>query len=392
MGRGNAVVGQSGGATAVINQTLIGIIKQSMAEEDIDKILGMRNGILGLVNDELTDLTGLSASDIELLGQTPSSALGSCRYKLQDSDIPSILETLERHNIKYFFLIGGNDSAETSLRISKLAQERNMDLRAIALPKTIDNDLPCMDHTPGYGSVATFIAGATQEAGKDTEAMKLADPIKIIEVKGRNSGWTVASSALAKKDKFDAPHLIYFPEKPFNEAKFIKDVKRVYDDIGYCVIVVAETIRNTEGRLVGERTEGITKDSFGHPYVDSAAAALCRLVEGKLKLRARFDKPGTLQNSSIRYVSPVDQQEAQMAGKEAVLLAVAGKTDVIVTLERESSDPYKCVAGHVPIEKIAGIEKYLPDNFINADENFVTQDYIDYATPLIGKLPTFIRL
>ncbi len=392
MSKGNLVVGQSGGATAVINQTLVGIIRQAQAEEKINRILGMRFGILGLIEKNFVDLTDMTEEQLLQLEQTPSAALCSCRYKLQDSENDTLLDAIEKNGINYFTLIGGNDSAETALHISKLAQARNIDLSAVALPKTIDNDLPCMDHTPGYGSVATFIGASTQEAGRDTEAMQQADPIKIIEVKGRNSGWTVASSALGKRSKFDAPHLIYFPERPFDEDTFVEDVTKVYKDIGYCVIVIAETLKDKTGRLVGERKEGITRDPFGHAYVDSAAACLCRLIEGKLGVRARYDKPGTLQNSSIRYISPVDQAEAQMCGKKAVSLAAGGKTDVIVTLERESDNPYKCTTGYVPIEKIAGIEKYMPENYINEAGNFITQDYIDYAKPLIGKIPEFIRL
>lgn len=392
MMRGNLLVGQSGGCTAVINQTLAGVIEEARRQKNIASCLGMRNGIEGVLRNTFVTLDDLTRDDMTRLKNTPSSALGSCRYKITDADCAGILKRFKQKNIRYLLLVGGNDTALTSLTLSEYAQKNNYPLQVIALPKTIDNDLPCMDHTPGYGSNARFIAYTTQEAGKDTEAMRLVDPIKIIEVMGRNSGWLVAAAALGKKSPKDAPHLLYFPERPFDMQSFLADVTAVYEKIGYAVVVMSETVRDKDGRRIGERTEGVTKDRFGHPYVDSVGAILSRAVEAKLGVRARFDKPGTIQRMSMPYISPVDQREAYAVGKKAVQLAVQGKTGVIVTLERVSNDPYRVKTGYVPVGHIAGIEKYLPASFINKKGNFVTKKFIDYARPLVGELPDFIRL
>ena len=392
MRKANLLVGQSGGCTAVINQTLAGVIEAARHDSSIGYLWGMRYGVQGLLKNAFIDLGTLNKKERISLRQTPSSALGSCRYKIGDKECNVIFKRLKRSNIRYLLLIGGNDTAQTLLRIAQHAQEKNYELYAIAIPKTIDNDLPCMDHTPGYGSAATFVASITQEAGRDTEAMKYVDPVKIIEVMGRNSGWLVAAAALGKRSIYDAPHLLYFPERSFNERQFVHDVEHVYRRIGYVVMVVSETIRDRRSRRIGERKAGIRKDSFGHQYVEGAAAKLCRLVERKLKIRARFDKPGTIQRMSMRYISPVDQREAYMVGTQGVRLAMRGKSGIIVTLRRISHRPYRCTTGYVPIEKIAGVERYVPRNFINTKGNFVTKAFIDYARPLVGTLPNFVRL
>jgi 6-phosphofructokinase 1 len=392
MKKGNVLVGQSGGCTAVINQTLAGVIEESISNKAISKVFGMRSGIVGLLKDDLVDLTRLSKKEIALLKETPSSALGSCRHKLSDEECDTILKNLKKHNIHYFLLIGGNDTAMTTVRVAEYARENGYELNAIAVPKTIDNDLPFMDHTPGYGSAATFIACTTQEAGKDTESMRLVDPIKIIEVMGRNSGWLVAASALGKRDTKDAPHLMYFPEHPFSTDQFLSDVEDVYKRIGYCVVIISETIRDAHGRRIGERKEGITKDSFGHLYLSSAAAQLAELTESKLGVRARYEKPGSIQRMSMNYISRVDQKEAWLVGARAVKLAVKGESEVMVTLERISNAPYRFAMGSVPAVKIAGVEKYMPKSFFNAKKNFVTKAFYDYALPLVGDLPHFVRL
>jgi 6-phosphofructokinase 1 len=392
MTKPNLIVGQSGGCTPVINQTLAGIIEESKKQKSIGKVFGMRNGIVGLLKDQVIDLTLLNKKTTDALKQTPSSALGSCRHKLSDAECAMILKKIKKHHIRYFLLIGGNDTAMTTVRVAEYAREHGYDLYAIAVPKTIDNDLPFMDHTPGYGSAATFVACTTQEAGKDTEAMRLVDPIKIIEFMGRNSGWLVAASALGKRGPKDAPHLIYFPEHAFDTHQFLSDVERVYKKIGYCVAVISETIRDKNGRRIGERSFGITKDSFGHQYLDSAAARLTEMVEKKLGVRARYEKPGSIQRMSMNYISPVDQREAFRVGQKAVQLALKGHSEVMVTLERRSQKPYRFGMSYVDAKKIAGVEKYLPKSFINKEHNFVTKAFINYASPLVGPLPDFVRL
>jgi len=392
MAIGNLLVGQSGGCTAVINQSLLGIIETARTQRAIGNVWGMRNGILGVLNNKYVDLSRLNSKERVQLGQTPSSALGSCRHKMSDTDCNLIVAKMKKKNIRYFLLIGGNDTAQTSKRIAEHARAQHYEINVIAVPKTIDNDLPCMDHTPGNGSAAQFIASTTQEAGLDTEAMKYVDPIKIIEVMGRNSGWLVAAAALAKRSKYDAPHLVYFPERAFRVDEFVTDVTRVYKQIGYAVIIISETIRDHKNRRIGERTTGINKDSFGHKYVEGTAARLCEIAENALGVRARFDKPGTIARMSMAYISAVDQREAYAVGKKAVQLAVNGESEVMVTLKRSSKKPYRCTTGMVSVDRVAGVEKYLPSNFINTRGNFVTKAFLDYARPLTGPLPTFLRL
>ncbi|MBU1863681.1 MAG: 6-phosphofructokinase [Candidatus Omnitrophica bacterium] len=392
MEKGNLLVGQAGGCTAVINQSLVGIIETAKKSHAVEHVIGMRNGILGVLRETFFSLDTFDKKTLMLLKNTPSSALGSCRYKLKNKDYKAVLASLKKQNVHYLLLIGGNDTAQTCLQIAYYAREKGYPLSVVAVPKTIDNDLPCMDHTPGYGSAATFVACATQEAGKDTEAMKDVDPVKIIEVMGRNSGWLVAAAALGKRCEEDAPHLLYFPERPFDENRFLDDVKKVYDRIGYVVVVVSETIRDAQKSRIGAKKSGIIADLFGHQYVEGTAVKLCQLVEKKLKLRARFDKPGTIQRMSMNYISPTDRREAYMVGEEAVRLAVKGTSGIMVTLERILQKPYRCRVGSVKIEKIAGVEKYLPNYFINRKGNFVTKAFYDYALPLVGELPTFIRL
>jgi 6-phosphofructokinase 1 len=392
MSKANLIIGQSGGCTPVINQTLAGVIDEAKRQKKIGKVLGMKNGIVGLLQDTIIDLSKLGKKITNGLKRTPSSALGSCRHKLSDKECAVVLRQLQDNNIRYFLLIGGNDTAMTTVRVAEYAHAHGYELNTIAVPKTIDNDLPFMDHTPGYGSAATFVASVTQEAGKDTEAMRLVDPVKIIEFMGRNSGWLVAASALGKKEPGDAPHLIYFPERPFNTAQFLDDVQRVYSKVGYCIVIISETIRDKHGRRIGERNSGIIRDSFGHQYLDSAASRLAEMVEKKIGIRARYEKPGSIQRMSMNYISPVDQHEAYRVGQKAVQLAVGGHSEVMVTLERRSQRPYRFGMGYIPASKIAGNEKYLPKSFINKQGNFVTKAFLDYARPLVGPLPDFIRL
>ncbi|MDD5085460.1 MAG: diphosphate--fructose-6-phosphate 1-phosphotransferase [Candidatus Omnitrophica bacterium] len=388
-----AIVGQSGGCTAVINASLAGIIDGVKSGRSVGSLYGAWHGIEGILEESFTDLLKQPASIVKALRATPSSALGSCRHKLTEREADKAVSIFRKHGVTVLFLIGGNDTAETALTVSRHAKSRNYSLRTVVVPKTIDNDLPVTDHTPGYGSAARFIAQATQEAGLDTEAMRRVDPVKIIEVMGRDSGWLVASSVLGKKSDREAPHLLYFPERPFDKRKFIGDTERVLGKNGFAVIVVSETIRDSSGRRVGEKEEGVLKDGFGHPYMESAAAKLVRWVEESLKVRARYDKPGTILRMSIPYISSVDQSEAYRAGKEAVRLALRGENEIMVTFVRASDRPYFCRMGKVHVSEIAGKEKKLPASFISQSGTFVTDKFRKYAMPLIGKpLASFANL
>lgn len=381
--RGRLIVGQSGGTTSVVNSSLRGVIEQALAEERVTGVLGMVEGIEGLLEGRVVDLAAEDPATIAGLSGTPSAALGSCRCKLSEADIPEVGRLLEGLGVAYFIYIGGNDSADTTHHLAT----RLGGIRFMSVPKTIDNDLPCTDHSPGYGSVARFVALTTVDSGRDTESARRIYPIKIIEVMGRNAGWVPAAAALAKRSDADAPHLLYFPEVPFDEEKFLRDVGEVYRRLGYTVVVVSENLRDRHGVAVaGEECEGFV-DSFGHPYVRGPADALCRLVESRLGLRARFDKPGTIQRMAMLYVSPVDAAEAYHCGRQAVRCAVAGHTDEMVTIIRLPGEPYRIEVGVVNLAKVANVERRLPANFINPEGNFVTPAFRDYALPLIGPLP-----
>jgi 6-phosphofructokinase 1 len=390
---GNLIVGQSGGATAVINASLWGVIDEAMAHPAVGEIIGMRFGIEGLLREELVDLRRQPAEVLARLARTPAAALGACRYRLRPEDAERALAVCQRHDIQTFIYIGGNDSADTAHTLHQLAQARGVPLRVIAVPKTIDNDLPITDHCPGYGSIARFIAVATQDSGLDTEAQATLYPVKLIEVMGRNAGWVAAAAWLGKRRPEDAPHLIYLPERPVASVDQVLDeVAAVHARHGRAVVVLPETMKDAQGRPIGG-DEPVFVDSFGHRYFASPAEALARRITGTLGLRARYDRPGTIQRMSMALASPVDLAEAEAAGRAAVRLALAGVSDRMVTLVRESDDPYRCGFDSVALEAIANTERRLPDAFIGADGRSLTDAFVAYALPLLGApLPDYARL
>lgn len=391
--KGNLIVAQSGGPTAVINSSLAGVIKEGLAHEEITGIYGALHGIEGVLYEEVVDLGREKASTVEGLQSTPSSALGSCRHKLMPQEYTRILEVFQAHNIRYFFYIGGNDSMDTAHRVGQLAAENGYDLRVLGVPKTIDNDLAYTDHSPGYGSVARWVATAVRDAGLDTEAIGVVDKVKIIEVMGRNAGWITAASALARDHADAAPQLIYLPERPLVIGRFLDDVQRLYDHLGHVVICVCEGVRGENGRTLVESRQAIDGDAFGHPQRGGVADFLCRQVAEELKLKARFDKPGTIQRVSMALASPVDLDEAYLVGQMAVRHAVDGVSDRMVALVRESDEPYRCTTGLVELEKVARAEKVMPDNYLNQTGNDVSEPFLRYARPLIGgALPRYVQL
>lgn len=381
--RGRLLVGQSGGCTAVINSSLVGVIEEGLRHEEIEGVVGALHGVDGILRDELVDLGRESQATLDRVRRTPSAALGSCRYKLQEGDLQAVVAHFRRHNVRYFVYIGGNDSADTSHRVAQTAVAEGYDLRVISVPKTIDNDLPITDHCPGYGSIARFVAQSTRDAGMDTEAMKRYDPVKIIEVMGRNAGWVAASSALGKSNPLDAPHLIYLPESVFSVDRFLGDVARVHREVGYVVVVLSETVRDQSGQVVGNEKPYFV-DPFGHGYYDSPAAYLSRVVTRELGLRARYDKPGTIQRMSMALASETDLEEAHLLGRRAVQLAVEGHGDEMVILVRQPGPTYRCLVDSTPLANIANVEKRMPAEFISEGGSFVTHAFIEYATPLIG--------
>lgn len=391
--KANALIGQSGGCTAVINQSLVGAVDALKASKAVSGIWGMSHAIEGVMGKSLIDLRRLSAAELKQVANQPSSALGSSRYKLKPGQEYELIDNLKKWDVRYLFMAGGNDTADTINRVAKAAQERGHELNVVHIPKTIDNDLMETDHCPGYGSIARFAAVTTQEAALDTHAMQRVDRVKIIEHMGRNSGWIIAAASLLRKKETDAPHLLYMPEIPFSEKDFLKQTERTLTKVGYCVVVISETIRDASGKRIGVRTEGITHDPFGHQYVEGAAAHLARLVESHLKVRARFDKPGTIARMSIPYVSTVDQQEAYQAGCHAVKWALKGVSKVMVGFKREKAKRYNIKYVPVPVEKIPGRERYFPASFLNPAKTNVSEAFRRYALPLVGPdLPSYLYL
>jgi len=389
--KGNLIVVQSGGPTAVINSSIAGVIKEALTNEEIKNIYGGINGILGILKEEIIDLKKENQTTINRLKSTPSSALGSCRYKLKkQEDFERIFKVLRTHNIRYFLIAGGNDSMDTGNKIYKLAKEKKYELRVIGIPKTVDNDLVIIDHCPGYGSVARWLAIATRDAGLDTEAIYTSDTIKIIETMGRDSGWITGATCLAKERKNDAPHLIYLPEIPFNKEKFLADVERVYRRLGYCLITVCEGLKDEQGKALVESKRAVDTDDFGHAQRGGVGQYLCNLIAENLKIKARSDKPGTIQRVSMICASKIDIEEAYMTGRRAVQAAVNDYSGYMVGLIR-SSDKY--IWSLIPLKKVANKKKMVPRNFINREGNFVTQKFYDYVKPLIGEpLPKYARL
>jgi len=383
-----ALVLQSGGSTAVINRSLAGVIEEVKRSRQFSHLYGSRFGILGTLQPNWIDLSSLRPTVVERLKATPSSALGSCRRKINLREAFAITHILRQKKIDVIFIIGGNDTAQTGLLLSQVSSGMRYDLQVIGIPKTIDNDLAGMDHAPGYGSVARFFAQTTQEASLDTKAIRSSDPIKIIETMGRDSGWIVAASSLGKKRAQDGPHLLYFPERAFNQKRFIADVRKVYQRYGFAVIVISETIRDKKGCRIGSANKTLKKDQFGHVYIEGAAQYLCNVLQSKLGVRARFDKPGTIQRMSLAYISKVDQQEAVQCGRQAVRFARRGLSGVMVAIMRLPKRRYAIRYEPIPLEVVAGCEKLLPNRFINQEGNFVTRAFRDYALPLTGNIPS----
>ncbi|HEU5230326.1 MAG TPA: diphosphate--fructose-6-phosphate 1-phosphotransferase, partial [Ktedonobacteraceae bacterium] len=314
---GNLIIGQSGGATAVINASLVGAVKAALTDSNIDGIYGMRYGIEGLLKEDLIDLRCQPADLWSQLLHTPSAALGSCRYKLQEHDPERILSILQNYNIHYMLYIGGNDSADTAHRLAQVARQSGYELFIISVPKTIDNDLPFTDHCPGYGSAARFIAQATIDSTMNTLSIPWHYPVKVIETMGRDAGWLAASSALGKRTDADPPHIILIPEQKFVPERFLQQVEEVYRRLGYVIIVTAETVRDANGQALGAVGQ-VGLDAFQHPLLNGAAQYLVDLVKQQLQIRARFDKPGDLQRMASASISATDRDEAYLVGEQGV--------------------------------------------------------------------------
>ncbi len=390
---GKAIFAQSGGPTAVINSSICGAIEEAKKHKEISAMYGSIHGILGVLHENMIDLNRETPRTISLLRQTPSSLLGSSRHKLREEDYDRILKVLAAHDIRYFFIAGGNDSMDTANRVFKLAREKGYELSVMGLPKTVDNDLPITDHCPGYGSVARWLALSVRDAGLDTEAIYTSDTIKVVETMGRNAGWITAATALARQQPDDAPHIILLPEIPFGRDKFLSDVERVYRKLGYALITCCEGLRDENGDYLTASQRSLDTDRFGHRQLGGVGETLCGIIADGLKIKARADKPGTIQRVSALLASPVDVEEAYATGAQAVRHAVEGKSGWMVTLEREPGEGYACKTGIVSLEEVANREKKMPREFIDAEGTGVTDAFLEYATPLIGgPLPQYARL
>ncbi len=389
---GNIIIGQSGGATAVINASLVGAIEAALKDTHIDGIYGMHHGVEGLLKEDIIDLRQQPADLWLRIRNTPSAALGSCRYKLQEDDPERVIALLRKHDIHYLLYIGGNDSADTAHRLAQSAQQVGYDLQTISVPKTIDNDLPFTDHCPGYGSAARFIALATMDSTLNTVSIPWHYPVKVIETLGRNAGWLAAASTLGKRHEDDPPHIIMIPEQAFNVNRFLTQVEAVYRRIGYVIVVVSEAVRDEQGQPLGNVGQ-VGEDAFQHPLLSGAAQYLVELVKQHLQLRARFDKPGDLQRMASNCISQTDQDEAYLVGQAALLALLSGESDKMVTLLRHTEPAYHCSTGLVELARVANAQQLMPNHFLDESKTMVTQAFFDYALPLIGaSLPDHAKL
>jgi len=391
---GNAIIGQSGGPTAVINSSLCGVLEECLRSKDIGKVFGMRYGIEGFIQDMVVELGTQPKDVIERLKTTPSSALGSCRYKIQDADFPKILEQLKKYDVRYYFLIGGNDTMDTINRVEKYCREHGYDLRGVGIPKTVDNDLPSTDHTPGFPSAARYVALSVQQGGLLARDMKKVDQCVIFQTVGRSAGWLPAASACAKFEEEDAPHIILIPERPFNKEQFLSEVKQAYDKFGWVSIVSGEGVSYADGRSISD--SGV-KDKFGNEEFGakggtSAALSLAKILKEEFGWRVEFEVPESLQMSAADRVVQLDLDEAYACGKRAVELALSGKSGVMVTIVRESSKPYRSSLSHIPLSEVALKDKPMPRDFFYEDRLFVTEKALEYLRPLVGELPKYPRL
>jgi len=394
--KSNAIVAQSGGPTTAINSSACGVIQQAIKSGKIGKVYGATNGILGVLKEDLFDITSEGPETIEALKRTPAAAIGSCRYKLKSleenkADYERILDVFKAHEIHYFFYAGGNDSMDTADKVNKLAGDTGYELVCIGVPKTIDNDLACTDHCPGYGSVAKYVATCAMEAGRDTEALYTHDTCTILEVMGRNAGWIAAATGLAVRNPQDAPHLIYMPEAAFSFEKLVSDVKSVLKDFGGVFIVVGEGLKDKDGNYVTADAGVFGKDSFGHQQLGGVADMLKNVIEKEVGIKARWNKLGTNQRNAMHFASLTDINEAYMCGQMAVKNALSGVNGKMVTLVRESGAEYKCTTGLAELSDVANGEKKVPPEYISDEGNHITDAMRDYVRPLVkGEAPITI--
>ena len=392
--KGSAIVGQSGGPTSVINSSLAGLIDGCRDVAGLEGVLGMRWGIEGLMAGDLVNLSAESDKTIAGLRRTPSSALGSSRHKVADQDLPVILDRLKEFNVRYFFLIGGNDTMDTIHRVTAYANSAAWEMVGLGVPKTVDNDLFGTDHTPGYPSAARYVALSVLEAGRLARDMQKVDQYVIYQSIGRDAGWLTAAAALARRDEGDAPHLVYLPERVFDREKFLGDVEAAHKQHGYVSIACGEGIKYADGTPVSaSRTQDkFANIEYGAMGGSSAGLQLHRMISEAFGWRGEFQITESLCMSAIDRAVQLDLDEAYQCGREAARLAGQGAGGAMVTLVRESDDPYKCTTGTALLEDVAVRAKPMPDDFLNEAGNFPSEAFLEYLRPLVGELPEFAEL
>ena len=405
--KGACIIGQSGGPTSVINASAYGAIKTALENENITRVLGALNGIKGVLDDNLIDMGKEDPEELKLMKHTPSSALGSCRYKLKDPDVDDtdykrILEIFKKYDVRYFFYNGGNDSMDTCNKISKFMLKNGYECRVMGIPKTIDNDLAGTDHCPGYASAAKYIATSLMEIYHDARVYDTG-MITVVEIMGRNAGWLTAAAALASY-KGNGPDLIYLPEVPFDLDAFMKKVEDIYAKNGKCIVAVSEGIKDKDGKYISEYGADLanSKDSFGHAQLGGLASFLANEIKKKTGAKVRGIELSLLQRCAAHCASKTDIEESFSAGKAAVEYAVAGTTDKMVGFERSyENGKYKCNIKLFDLTVVANTEKKVPLEWLNETKDGLNEKFVEYALPLIqgetdllkeDGLPRFVRL
>ena len=401
----NAFYAQSGGVTAVINASACGVIETARKHRDkISKVYAGRHGILGALTEDMIDTSKESRAAIGALRHTPGGALGSARYKLAGIDknraqYVRLIDIFRAHDIGYFFYNGGNDSMDTAQKVSEIAVQMSYPITCVGIPKTVDNDLPITDCCPGFGSAAKYIAVSTREAGLDVASMaRTSTKVFVLEVMGRHAGWMAAAGGLAGEKTGAAPHIILFPEITFDRARFLAKVKSCVEKYGYCVVVVSEGVRGSDGKFLAEAG---TKDAFGHSQLGGVGPVVAQMTQEALGYKFHWAVADYLQRSARHIASTVDVEQAYAVGKAAVELALKGRNAVMPVIIRKSAKPYRWSIGEAPLSEIANKEKKLPRNFITTDGFGITAPCRNYLTPLIAGedyppyrngLPTYVTL
>lgn len=382
--KANLLVVHGGGPTAVMNSSLYGVVMEAKKNQNIDKIYGAIGGTEAILTENFLDLGLTSDDQLERLLHTPGTAIGSSRFALEDEHYRQMVEVFKQYGIKYVLFNGGNGTMDTCGKVYRVCQAEN--IYVVGIPKTIDNDVAIIDHAPGFGSAAKYIAHSVAEVAQDVKSLPI--HVTVIETMGRNAGWITAASALARNGKNDAPHLIYLPERPFNEAEFLADVEKLYQRLGGVVVVVSEGLKNEQGESI---VPPIFKTDRAIYYGD-VSAHLANLIIKQLGIKARSEKPGLLGRSSTYLQSKVDRDEAVRVGREAVQVATSGESGVMIGIERVSGETYQIKTPRIPLDQVMLHEKNLPESFINERGNDVTAEFIDWCAPLIDDdLPKFLN-